>query len=94
MKRNVILGGLPVVMLVCSLLPAAAHAQFAQQGPKLVGTDIIGNFAGQGTSVALSGDGNTAIAGGPFVGVGAAWVYTRWAGCGASRGLNWLVRVR
>jgi hypothetical protein len=57
-----------------------ALAQFMQQGPKLVGTDTgaVGRDA-QGQSVALSGDGNTAIMGG-FAdnnGVGAAWVYTR-----------------
>jgi hypothetical protein len=35
--------------------------------------------AGQGTSVALSADGNTAIVGGPLDNgdTGAAWVYTR-----------------
>ena len=46
-----------------------------QQGPKLVGTDSVG-AVGQGTSVALSADGNTAIVGGPdtgsFVDTGAA----------------------
>ena len=52
------------------------------QQAKLVGTGAIGT-AGQGFSVALSGDGNTAIVGGPFdnnfgnIIVGAAWVYTR-----------------
>ena len=35
-----------------------------QQGKKLVGTDAVGR-ASQGMSVALSGDGNTAILGGP-----------------------------
>jgi hypothetical protein len=48
---------------------------------KLVGTGAIGD-AGQGLSVALSGDGNTSIVGGPFDngGIGAAWVYTRSGG--------------
>ena len=48
---------------------------------KLVASDSIG-AAYQGTSVALSGDGNTAIAGGPSDNhnFGAAWVYTRSAG--------------
>ena len=36
---------------------------WTQQGGKLVGTGAVGN-AGQGVSVALSGDGNTAIVGG------------------------------
>jgi FG-GAP repeat len=59
-----------------------------QQGKKLVGSDAVGS-ARQGTSVALSADGNTAIVGGPSdnpsdrsapfgVGAaGAAWVFTR-----------------
>jgi hypothetical protein len=53
-----------------------------------------GNFAGQGTSVALSADGNTAIIGGPedntnpidFSSVGAAWVFTRSNGVWAQQG--------
>ena len=51
---------------------------WTQQGSKLVGTGAVGN-AGQGSSVALSADGNTAIVGGPFdnLNTGAAWVYTR-----------------
>jgi hypothetical protein len=55
---------------------------WAQQGNKLVGTG--GQGAGlQGTSVALSADGNTAIVGGPGDNpptkgqIGAAWVFTR-----------------
>jgi hypothetical protein len=49
-----------------------------QQGPKLVGSGYVGSTQ-QGLSVALSGDGNTAIVGGPgdSGGVGAAWVYAR-----------------
>jgi hypothetical protein len=48
------------------------------QQAKLVGTDAIGN-AGQGLSVSLSGDGNTAIEGGPGDngGAGAAWVFAK-----------------
>jgi hypothetical protein len=51
---------------------------WSQQGPKLVGTGAVG-LAFQGASVSLSGDGNTAIVGGPDDNgeVGAAWVYTR-----------------
>ncbi|MEI6138225.1 MAG: IPT/TIG domain-containing protein, partial [Mariniphaga sp.] len=50
----------------------------AQQGDKLVGTGAVG-AAGQGYSVILSADGNTAIVGGyaDNAGQGAAWVYTR-----------------
>jgi len=52
--------------------------QFSQQGPKLVGTGVIG-LAEQGWSLALSADGNTAIVGGLADNkiTGAAWVYTR-----------------
>ncbi|MFX5933779.1 hypothetical protein ABTE76_19670, partial [Acinetobacter baumannii] len=51
---------------------------WSQQGSKLVGTGAVGN-AGQGRSLSLSADGNTAIVGGfaDNSGVGAAWVYTR-----------------
>jgi hypothetical protein len=51
---------------------------WTQQGSKLVGTGMIGG-ANQGWSVALSGDGNTAMVGGPYDTpfLGAAWVYTR-----------------
>jgi hypothetical protein len=64
----------------------SALAQFFEQGPKLVGSGISGNPE-QGNSVALSADGNTAIIGAPFDGggVGAAWVFTRSGGVGASR---------
>jgi hypothetical protein len=69
-------------VLVCGLLPPA-DAQFFQQGPKLVGTGEVGAIpAEQGGSVALSGDGNTAISGGRFDDneTGAAWVFTCAAG--------------
>jgi hypothetical protein len=52
---------------------------WTQQGSKLIGTGAAGSFSpGQGVSVALSGDGETAIVGGDFDGdgLGAAWVYT------------------
>ena len=57
---------------------------WTQQGPKLVGTGAVGH-AGEGWSVALSGDGNTALVGGPsscVCSAGAAWVFTR-------SGTNW-----
>jgi hypothetical protein len=78
MKRNPILSGLLVVMLVCILPPAAAQAQFSQQA-KLVGTGVQGSVAFQGNAVSLSADGNTAIVGGPIDNgaMGAAWVYTQ-----------------
>jgi hypothetical protein len=48
------------------------------QASKMVGTGGIG-FAQQGSSVSLSGDGSTAIVGGPLDNneVGAAWVFTQ-----------------
>jgi hypothetical protein len=69
---------LAVAGITCGLLLAApAQAQFYQQGPKLVAADAVGT-AFQGVSVSVSGDGNTAIAGGPGDNFsGAAWVYTR-----------------
>jgi len=69
------------------LLAHAAAAQFIQQGGKLVGTGTIGP-AEQGTSVAISADGNTAIVGGRWdnSGAGAAWVYTRSGGVWSQQG--------
>jgi len=58
-----------------------ALADFTQNQPKLVGTGAVG-ASQQGSSVALSGDGKTAIVGGDLDnnGVGAAWVFTRSGG--------------
>ncbi len=60
---------------------------WTQQGNKLVGTGAAG-AANQGTSVALSSDGNTAIVGGAndSGGVGAAWVFTRSGGVWTQQG--------
>jgi hypothetical protein len=60
---------------------------WTQQGSKLVGTGAVG-LAAQGTFVALSGDGNTALIGGPFdnSNAGAAWVFTRSAGVWTQQG--------
>ena len=54
-----------------------ARGVWSQQA-KLIGTGAIGSAA-QGSSVAISGDGNTVIVGGPLDdnSVGAAWVFTR-----------------
>jgi hypothetical protein len=70
-----------------------SNGVWTQQGSKLVGTGAVGT-AGQGQSVALSADGNTAIVGGisdnqdPNSGqaVGAAWVYTRSGGVWTQQG--------
>jgi hypothetical protein len=60
---------------------------WTQQGEKLVATGGIGNDIGQGTSVALSADGNTAIVGGPGDSLdGAAWVFTRTNGVWRQQG--------
>jgi hypothetical protein len=67
---------------------------WTQQGSKLVGTGAVGPEVLQGTSVALSADGNTAIVGGPAddsanstsSGIGAAWVYTRSNGVWTQQG--------
>ena len=66
------------VGLLSSSQSQLALGQFTQQGSKLVGTGAVG-LASQGWSVALSGDGNTAIIGGreDNSDAGAAWVFTR-----------------
>jgi len=62
-----------------------------QQGPKLAGSDAV-STSSQGTSVSLSGDGNTLIAGGnddngtPTTRIGAAWIYTRANGVWSQQG--------
>jgi hypothetical protein len=75
-----------------SALSAADHFAYAsprmtQQGPKLVGSGAKGN-AEQGSSVALSADGNTAIIGGSEdnSGAGAAWIFDRGAALAAAGG--------
>ncbi len=76
-----------VVVSATFLVSAPASAQFAQQGPKLAGTGVVGG-AQQGTSVAVSADGNTAIVGGPLddTEIGAAWIYTRSGGTWSQQG--------
>ena len=64
---------------------------WSQQGVKLVGTGaVLGTFLGasQGTSVALSADGNTALVGGngDNSGTGAVWVFTRSGGVWTQQG--------
>src|ERR1035438_118861 len=86
-----------VVSILACALAGAAHAQFVQQGGKLVGTGTsgpAGSTAEQGYSVALSSDGNTALVGGPndnyntstLGWAGAAWVYTRSGGVWKQQG--------
>ena len=68
---------------------------WTQQGPKLIGTGAVPtSFAfsaggvGQGFSVGVSGDGNTAIVGGWYDNnfLGAAWVFTRSGGVWSQQG--------
>lgn len=58
-----------------------ANGVWTQQGSKLVGSGAVNspNGAAQGASIALSGDGNTALVAGPSDnnGAGATWVFTR-----------------
>ena len=60
---------------------------WSQQGAKLVGSGAVGT-AYQGYSVALSGNGNTAIVGGPADNgtAGASWVFTRSSGVWSQQG--------
>jgi hypothetical protein len=60
------------------LLSLPLHAQFIQQGPKLLGSNVMGT-AGMGWYDAISADGNTAVIGGlgDSNNTGAAWVFTR-----------------
>jgi antibiotic biosynthesis monooxygenase (ABM) superfamily enzyme len=60
---------------------------WSQQGSKLVGTGAVG-IAYEGSSVALSADGNTAVVGGPYDDsyTGAAWAYTRSGGVWTQQG--------
>src|SRR5450830_629036 len=77
-----------IVLASATLLSShPALAQFSQQGPKLVVTAAVGN-AGQGLSVSVSADGNTAIVGGwqDSSNAGAAWVFTRSAGVWTQQG--------
>jgi len=74
--------------LICASQPAPA--QFIQQDSKLIGSGAVNGSSGadQGSSVALSADGNTAIVGGPLdnSGVGAAWVFTQSGGAWTQQG--------
>ncbi len=76
--------------LVASLvaLMAEAGAQYLQQGTKLVGTGAASSGQALGWSVALSTDGNTAIAGGIFDDhtAGAVWIFTRAGGAWSQQG--------
>jgi hypothetical protein len=61
-----------------------AGGTWSKQGNKLVGSGAVGTIVSQGVSVALSGDGNTAIVGGQgdSLSAGAAWIFIRCPGPG------------
>ncbi|HEX7677187.1 MAG TPA: hypothetical protein VF713_03625, partial [Thermoanaerobaculia bacterium] len=65
---------------------------WTQQGPKLVGSDFVGR-SGQGFSVSLSADGNTALVGAPGDNrsVGAVWVWARSVGVWFQEGPKLLI---
>src|ERR1700753_234639 len=52
----------PLLCVISACVVAPVKAQFLQQGPKLVATGATG-MANQGSAVALSADGNTALVG-------------------------------
>jgi len=64
-----------------------SNGTWSQQGGKLTGAGAAGTPQ-QGTSVAISGDGNTAVLGGPDDGAlkGAAWVFKRSGGAWTQQG--------
>lgn len=65
------------VLALSLLVTLSLDAQYTQQGSRLRAFDGVG--AALGTSLAISADGNTAIAGGPtdHSQTGAAWIFTR-----------------
>jgi hypothetical protein len=74
------------LFVALSILPHILFAQFTQQGQKIVGTGGDAN-AFQGSSVAISSDGNTAVVGGIYDnGAGAIWIYIRNAGIWTQQG--------
>ena len=88
MKENPWVRALVQSLLVMSVtIPGAT--QWVQQGSKLVGTGTSLNPY-QGSSVAISADGNTAIVGGynEDNGKGAAWIWIRNGGAWGQQGLK------
>lgn len=76
------------ISMACGFIQAATN-RYTQQGAKLYGSGAVG-AAQQGYSVAISGDGSTAIVGGvtdnPSGTQGAAWVFTRVNGAWSQQG--------
>ena len=75
------------LLLLLPLTASPAKAQITQQGAKLVGTGAVGAER-QGASVAVSGNGNTAVVGGyaDNSNQGAAWVFVRSGGVWSQQG--------
>lgn len=65
-----------------------SNGVWTQQGTKLVGTGVVGAFTRQGSSAAISADGNTIIEGGPGDNnsLGAAWIFSRSGGTWTQQG--------
>jgi hypothetical protein len=83
------------LLLGCILLACSAPAQWVERGAKISGTGASpSDTVRQGSALALSADGTTAIEGGPYDdnGRGAAWVFTRsgnaWVQQGAKLSAN------
>jgi hypothetical protein len=84
-------------VVIAAVLPV--YGQLFQEGNKLLGTGGAAPPEYQGTSVALSADGSTALVGGPFQGppqgpvwVGGVWVFTHSSGGWSQQG-NELVPI-
>ncbi len=71
-----------------AIIFSRSGATWTQQGTKLIGTGAVGTVS-QGSAIAISADGNTAMVSGfnDNGGIGASWIYTRtgttWAQQGA-----------
>ena len=76
-----------LLFLAGSIIPNLLFSQFTQQGPKIIGSGGDASSF-QGCSVAISSDGNTAVAGGYFENndAGAVWVFTRSGGVWTQQG--------
>ncbi|MEI7662275.1 MAG: hypothetical protein WCK34_08760, partial [Bacteroidota bacterium] len=83
MKRKIY----ALVFLAGMLIPGLLMAQFAQQGSKIFGSGGDASSF-QGSSVAISSDGNTAVVGGIYDNTqqGAIWIFTRNGGVWTQQG--------
>ncbi|MGE5621172.1 MAG: T9SS type A sorting domain-containing protein [archaeon] len=75
-----------IIAFIILVFAGYLNAQFIQQGDKLVGNDAAAGSV-SGSSVAISADGNTAIAGGyADNNTGAAWIFVRQNGVWTQQG--------